>query len=145
MLMTTMTTTAAMMIMTTMIITTCRVELVVEGRIRKENRPPSEGSRQWEADKRPARRSTLGIIISFFDSGRMLRTCIWDFQWCSCTTYMWYKYYCDFDKRKTGKTHLYIGLPKMFLYQRMRWGESPGEGGVRSHGIPTSIYEVDAW
>ena len=25
----------------------------------------------------------------------------------------------------------------MFLYQRMRWGESPGEGGVRSQGIAT--------
>ena len=30
--------------------------------------------------------------------------------------------------------HLYIGVPKMFLYQRMRCGESPGEGGVRSQG-----------
>ena len=31
---------------------------------------------------------------------------------------------------------LYIGVPKMFLYQRMRCGASPGTvlGGVRSHG-----------
>ena len=34
-------------------------------------------------------------------------------------------------------TCLYIGLPKMFLYQRIRWGESSGEGGVKSQGIPT--------
>ena len=42
---------------------------------------------------------------------------------------------------------LYIGLPKMFLYHRIRCGESSGEGGVRSHGIPTSIiyhYEAGA-
>ena len=36
-----------------------------------------------------------------------------------------------------------MGLPKMFLYQRMRWGESPGEGGVRSHGIPTSMMLIN--
>ena len=32
---------------------------------------------------------------------------------------------------------LYIGVPNMFLYQRMRWGESPGVGGFRSHGTLT--------
>ena len=47
------------MMMMMMMVMTWRVELALEGLMRKENLPSSEGSRQWEADTRPARRSTL--------------------------------------------------------------------------------------